>query len=523
MLQAVMPCLTKFYFMKSSSLIRAIGSPILIATFLVAPVSPAFSADYNAKPLRVTVAEAAAISYGSISGTINLTGSVSSKVSEGTNVKIYLNDSKALVSNQVTDKNGIFSFVGVQGLAYKVEVMPSIGFGFASSASSSVVVALDKNNIVLNNFNVEKLPAIKMFGGDTITLSVGDKYEDPGIVFAKEDGTVVSGYGIDGMGKVDTSIPGKYIITYHIDDKATNGYPTIDAVRVVNVVPKIIAVAPIVKKSGLTVLPTANTKVYLNSYLGKSFSNDKLEVLKLQAFLFFKEGNRNVKATGVYDDATEKAVRNFQDKYYKEVLMPWGTEDNTGEVRMTTLKKINDLYNGVSTKLTSEQEKTIQNVRVQDDISRNTIAKSDEAPISVAVEEKKSIGNKLFSWWKNAKRSLVAAFPTFNSGDKKIENVSEVASGTISNVVEKAEVKVAEKADEKVAGAVEGEDNLAAAKKAKGNAIPNVLILLSSIFALLAFVVAVYIYRKTRGPVLVTVEEEIKEEIREVMEVPVKK
>jgi hypothetical protein len=507
----------------NTSLIRTIGSPVLIAAFLVAPISPALSQANFTTPIKVTVAEAAAISYGSIGGVIALTDSVASKLSEGTNVKIYLNDSKALVSTLVTDKNGSFSFTGVQGLTYKVEIKPAIGFGVPTSASSTVVVALDKNNISLNSFVVEKLPAVKMFGGDTIVLQVGDKFEDPGVVFAKEDGTVVSGYGIDGLGKVDTTIPGKYIITYHVDDKATNGYPTIDATRTVNVIPKIIAIAPIAKKSGLTVLPTVNTKVYINSYLGKSFSNDKLEVLKLQAFLFFKEGNMNVKATGVYDDATEKAVRNFQDKYYKEVLMPWGTDDNTGEVRMTTLKKINDLYNGVSTRFTLEQELAIESTRTQDEINRNTIAKVEEVPFVVSVDEKKSIGSKISSWWNNAKRSLVAAFPSFKKSEKELDEV--VATGTILNVVEKAEVKEikeVEKVEEKVVNKVEGDDNLAAAKTAKGGAIPKALIFFSTIFALLAFVVAIYIFRKTRGPVLVTVEEEIEEAI-EAIEIPVKK
>lgn len=507
--------------MKSSSLIRVIGSPILMATFIVAPVSPALSVINTVNPKIVPVAEAAAISYGSISGIINLTGSLTSKVSEGTTVKISLNDSNALVSTLTTDKNGSFSFIGIQGLTYKVEVKPSIGFGFQSKASSTAVVALNKNNIVLN-FELEKLPAIKMFGGDTITLTVGDKYEDPGIVFAKEDGTVVTGYGIDGLGTVDTTIPGKYIITYHIDDKATNGYPTIDAIRTVNIVPKIIAVAPIAKKSGLTVLPAENTKAFINSYLGKSFANDKLEVLKLQAFLFFKEGNRNVKATGVYDEATEKAVRNFQDKYYKEVLMPWGIEDNTGEVRMTTLKKINDLYNGVSTKLTLEQEQSIQSVRAQDAINKNPIVKVDEAPIAVAVEEKKSVVSKLFSWWNNAKRSLVAAFPSFKKDEQKRNE--EIATGTVSKIVEKTDTeKIEVKKVDNIDSKIDGNENLATTKEAKGGTVSKAMIFFSSIFALLAFVLALYIFRKTRGPALVSVEEEIKEEIKEAIEVPVKK
>lgn len=490
----------KILFMNTSSLIRVIGSPVLIAAFLFAPVSPVVSEIAMTRILSVPVAEAVAISYGSITGSVTVDGKLASDVA----INVYLNDSNALASSLVTDNNGIFSFSGIQGLTYKVEVTPAIGFGFAQKASSTQIVTLNKNTEVLNAFTLDKLPAVKMFGPSIINIEVGATYEDPGVVFAKADGTVVSGYGIDGTGKVDTTTPGKYIVTYHVDDKATNGYPTIDATRTINVLPKVVNLTTLdLKKSGLTVLPTANTKIYLNSYLGKSFSNDKIEVLKLQAFLFFKEGNTSVRATGVYDAATEVAVRNFQDKYYKEILMPWGTEDNTGEVRMMTLRKINDLYNGVNTPITKDQELALSGSRKQAELNRNPVIAVEGTPLVLTVAEKTSITSKISSWWNSTKRSLVAAFPSFKKGDK---DKDLVATTTALASVEKA------------TGAASSDDNLAAAKSTKSNKVSNALIFFATIFAFLAFVVAIYIYRKTRGPVLITVEEEIEETIH----VPVK-
>lgn len=481
---------------------RFIGSPILIATFLVAPVSPALHQVGANRLLPVSVAEAVAISYGNIKGSVILNEASSSPIAASeVAVNLYLNESDSYVGSTVTDVNGIFAFTGIQGITYRVEISPSVGFGFDTKSSSTAIVSLDQNNKVLSDFNLTKLPAVKMFGPSIINLTVGEKFEDPGVIFQKFDGTTVTGYGIDGIGKVDTNIVGKYTITYHVDDKATNGYPTIDAVRTINVLPKTISIVNLTdKKSGLTVLPTANTKVYLNSYLGKSYSNDKIEVLKLQAFLFFKEGFVNVKATGVYDAATELAVRNFQDRYFKEILTPWGTEDNTGEVRMMTLRKINDLYNGVNTPLTIGQESTLALARNQSLSDQNKVAVVNVDPVAVVEEVKPTLSSKISSWWKSAKKSLIAAFPSFDKDDKEAPLIS--ASGSVSVAA------VADIIEEPIAT-----DNLAAAKVVKTNKVSNTLIFFATVFALIAFVVAVYIYRKTRGPVLVTVEEEVEEAI----------
>jgi hypothetical protein len=76
-----------------------------------------------------------------------------------------------------------------------------------------------------------------------------------------------------------------------------------------------------------------------------------LEVTKLQTFLKNTE-KLNVTITGVYDAQTIEAVKAFQTKYADVVLAPWGITTPTGNVYMTTLKKINSLACGTALTIT---------------------------------------------------------------------------------------------------------------------------------------------------------------------------
>ncbi len=88
----------------------------------------------------------------------------------------------------------------------------------------------------------------------------------------------------------------------------------------------------------------AGSCTYLEKYLRLGYSNDPVEVTKLQRFLKEYEGFTNLAVTGVFDLATDKAVREFQDKYATDVLTPWGLPGNTGYVYYTTQKKVNEIY-----------------------------------------------------------------------------------------------------------------------------------------------------------------------------------
>ncbi len=82
---------------------------------------------------------------------------------------------------------------------------------------------------------------------------------------------------------------------------------------------------------------------YLKSYLGCKKGDDPVEVRKLQVFLRDYEGEK-IEINGIYDKATELAVRRFQDKYSIDVLKEsWGLDCNTGCTYITTRAKINDI------------------------------------------------------------------------------------------------------------------------------------------------------------------------------------
>jgi len=87
---------------------------------------------------------------------------------------------------------------------------------------------------------------------------------------------------------------------------------------------------------------------YLTSYLKYGQPNDPMQVIKLQAFLKAYEKHDYVNITGVFDEATLRAVNAFQMKYQDEILNPWGLEAPTGYVYKLTLAKINEIICGSS-------------------------------------------------------------------------------------------------------------------------------------------------------------------------------
>ena len=85
-------------------------------------------------------------------------------------------------------------------------------------------------------------------------------------------------------------------------------------------------------------------RAHITQYLKKDANNDPVEVSKLQSFLVDQESFTSVQVTGIFDSATDAAVRAFQEKYAKTVLGPWAVQKGTGYVYRTTTKRINDLY-----------------------------------------------------------------------------------------------------------------------------------------------------------------------------------
>lgn len=102
------------------------------------------------------------------------------------------------------------------------------------------------------------------------------------------------------------------------------------------------------KQAGeLPVVKTETTEegdceLYLNEYITYGVDNNPEEVEKLQIFLN-DHMESDIPVTGFYGETTMSAVNDFQVKYTKEVLSPWGTTNPTGQVYKTTQRKINDI------------------------------------------------------------------------------------------------------------------------------------------------------------------------------------
>jgi hypothetical protein len=95
------------------------------------------------------------------------------------------------------------------------------------------------------------------------------------------------------------------------------------------------------------ILPTnlgsiANSCPLLTSYMRIDLNNDPAQVTKLKLFLNAFEGS-NLSVNGIFDQATDAAVRAFQTKYLSSVMGPWGASQGSGYVYITTLKEINEI------------------------------------------------------------------------------------------------------------------------------------------------------------------------------------
>ncbi len=83
---------------------------------------------------------------------------------------------------------------------------------------------------------------------------------------------------------------------------------------------------------------------YINSYIKLNTNNNSEDVTKLETFLNTYEGE-SLSVNGIYEIPDYQAVIRFQEKYFDEVLTPWGfLTKGTGYVHKTTKAQINKLH-----------------------------------------------------------------------------------------------------------------------------------------------------------------------------------
>lgn len=104
---------------------------------------------------------------------------------------------------------------------------------------------------------------------------------------------------------------------------------------------------------------------YLTEFIKFGGDNDASQVVRLQRVLRDFEGESGINTDGVYDEATLAAVHRFQTKYADDILTPWGINQSTGFVFLTTRKKVNEVYcrNTRQFPLTPEERAKIEGTR----------------------------------------------------------------------------------------------------------------------------------------------------------------
>lgn len=81
----------------------------------------------------------------------------------------------------------------------------------------------------------------------------------------------------------------------------------------------------------------------LYDHMREGWANNPSSVMTLQTFLNSELGTA-LPIDGVFGEATDLSVRAFQLKYADQVLTPWGLNDSTGFVYLTTLRWINMVH-----------------------------------------------------------------------------------------------------------------------------------------------------------------------------------
>lgn len=257
---------------------------------------------------------------------------------------IYATDGEVTLST-TTDATGKYYFVVEEGLWEVSEAMPALweqvkvvqnGYEFESESTIDTctfeLFAYEPS--LLKQVLVEVFePEIETNSCDFYNDFVGEIVPPPVDVCSNLEGdqsVIPEGYEKIGETNVCTLIP--VIVT---PDNNSNGGGTRTGSRNSG-------------RSGQVLgASTMQCGMYLFDYMKEGTANDEFEVKKLQWFLIGQ--GYAVPVTGIFDDATDAAVKAFQLKYQSDVLTPWFEagyvphQNPTGWVYQLTRWKINNI------------------------------------------------------------------------------------------------------------------------------------------------------------------------------------
>jgi hypothetical protein len=99
----------------------------------------------------------------------------------------------------------------------------------------------------------------------------------------------------------------------------------------------------------------------------KNKKNDAENIKRLQSFFKNQEGFTDILENGIFDEATQRAVSLFQERYRNEILIPVGLSQPTGDVGVATKNLINKrVCEGAQFKMESKQEEKKQQVEKEE-------------------------------------------------------------------------------------------------------------------------------------------------------------
>ena len=143
----------------------------------------------------------------------------------------------------------LWAFVNGTQIAGEGLVSGSVSFAAGLPAGEYVARYLENdgyNQLAEVSFNVtdNTAPVITLKGEQSVTVNVGENYEDAGVTAHDDvDGDITQSIGITGM--IITAAPGVYTLTFNVKDKSGNA--AVSVVRTVRVVDE---VAPVITLKG---------------------------------------------------------------------------------------------------------------------------------------------------------------------------------------------------------------------------------------------------------------------------------